>query len=353
MRISTLLGTGVVALGSSLFAAHAQPPAPPPAAPCEPSDARYACDQQSPEDLVALPGGQWVAATAYSGDGAVALIRTRDRASFKVFPAASAKQSLDPKYEQCPGPPTGRLQTHGLYVEPGGDAVHRLFVVGHGDRESIEIIDVDTSGETPQATWVGCVIAPEPIGLNSVRGLPDGGFVTTNFLPRGTAMQTMMTGTRNGELWEWHPGGRWEKVPGSEASGANGVELSADGRTLYVAEWGSQSFFRLSRGAAQVERTDVPLGFRIDNIHWARDGALIGVGQGAGERMGRWIGVRIDPVSLAVSEVVDVANTPEFANGTVAAEVGDRWWIGTFRGDRVAIVPAPPATPPAVGAGGQ
>jgi hypothetical protein len=85
------------------------------------------------------------------------------------------------------------------------------------------------------------VIAPDPIGLNSVRGLPDGGFITTNFLPRNQPMQSMMNGEQNGELWEWHSASGWQKIPGSEASGAYGVELSGDGRTLYVAAWGSQS----------------------------------------------------------------------------------------------------------------
>ena len=108
-------------------------------------------------------------------------------------------------------------------------------------------------------------------------GLADGGFITTNFLPRGgtrEATQRMMGGERNGELWEWHTASGWQKVPGSEAAGANGVELSDDGKTLYVAAWGSQSFFRVSRGATPPTRDEIPLGFRVDNIHWARDGSL-------------------------------------------------------------------------------
>jgi sugar lactone lactonase YvrE len=72
----------------------------------------------------------------------------------------------------------------------------------------------------------------------------------------------MMTGEKNGELWEWHTASGWKKVPGSDAAGANGLEMSADGKTLYVAAWGSQSFFRLSRGAATPKRDEIPLGFR-------------------------------------------------------------------------------------------
>jgi sugar lactone lactonase YvrE len=230
--------------------------------------------------------------------------------------------------------------THGVYVEPGNGPVYKLFVVGHGARESIEVLQVDTAPAMPAVTWLGCVIAPDPIGLNSVRGLPDGGFITTNFLPRGStreATQRMRGGERNGELWEWHTASGWQKVPGSEAAGANGVELSDDGSTLYVAAWGSQSFFRLSRGATPPTRDEIPLGFQVDNIHWARDGSLFAVGQ-AGQG---WKAVKVNPDTLAVTEVVTRPDTPEFGAGTALVEVGDTVWVGSFRGNRIVIVPLP------------
>jgi hypothetical protein len=347
MRKATTL-----ALVSLVFAssnASAQPPPAPPGPPCKPGDSAFVCTgaQTGPEDLVALPGAQWVIASAMSGDGGIVLIRASDRAVIKGYPAAAAKEQLDAKtYGACPGPPAAdKFTTHGLYVQQGAGSVHRVLAVGHGARESIEVFEVDTRAATPQVTWRGCVVAPEPIGLNSVRGLEDGGFVTTNFLPRGgdrDAAQRMRDGEQNGELWEWHPSGGWAKVPGSEAAGANGVELSADGKTLYMAAWGSQSFVRLSRGVTPVKRDEVPLGFRVDNIHWAKDGSLVAVGQGTGADAQQWKAVKIDPQTLAVREVLKRPDAPEFAAGTAAAEVGDTWWVGSFRGDRIAIVPPAP-----------
>jgi hypothetical protein len=113
--------------------------------------------QQGPEDLLVLPGAQWVVASAMSGDGGIALVRVSDRAVTKAYPAATAKEQLDTKtYSACPGPPSaGKFTTHGLYVQPGDGAVHRMLVVGHGDRESIEVFDVDTRPSTPQITWIG------------------------------------------------------------------------------------------------------------------------------------------------------------------------------------------------------
>lgn len=314
---------------------EAQPPGRS-APPCSPGDG-YVCGQQGPEDLVAM-GADWAVASAYAGTGGVTLIRLRDRMSMTAYPAPAAKERLDATtYPNCPGPPRGAFTTHGVYVAPGPGPTHRLFVVGHGARESIEIFDVDTRGALPTLTWIGCAIAPDPIGLNSVRGLPDGGFITTNFLPRNQQMQSMMGGEPNGELWEWHTASGWQKVPGSEASGANGVELSDDGITLYIAAWGSQSFIRLSRGATPPEREEIELGFRIDNIHWAQDGTLLGAGQVGQD----WRVVKIDPATLAVEQIYAQDDMPGFGGGTVALEVGETLWVGSYRGDRIAIVPVP------------
>ncbi len=342
MKDSTLLLAALVCIGAAPL--NAQPPPAPPPPPCAPG-ANVVCGQEAPEDLMTL-GPDWVVASSYaaSGKGGVMLIRVRDRMPFTAYPAASAKNQLDKKtYPDCPGPPTAKFQTHGVYVEPSSGPRYKLFAVGHGDREAIEVFEIDASASPmPTASWIGCVVAPDPIGLNSVRGLPDGGFITTNFLPRGgtpASTQQMLAGAKNGELWEWHTASGWQKIPGTEAAGANGVELSADGKMLYVAAWGSQSFFRVTRGVTTGKRDEIPLGFRIDNIHWARDGSLWGTGQ----TDGGWKAVKIDPQTLTVREVVTQKDSPEFNAGTAVAEVGNTLWVGSFRGNRIAIVPAPAA----------
>jgi len=176
-----------------------------------------------------------------------------------------------------------------------------------------------------------------------VRGLADGGFITTNWLPRGgapDALQKMMAGEKNGELWEWHTASGWQKVPGSEAAGANGIELSDDGKTIYMAAWGSQSFIRLTRGATPPKRDEIPLGFRVDNIHFARDGTLLAAGQITDPPSRSSRVVRVDPKTLAVRDVLTLPDNAAFAGNTTAIEVGDQLWLGSYRGNRIAIVPA-------------
>jgi hypothetical protein len=330
------------------------PPAAAPAPCTAVNGVQFVCGLQAPEDLVVVPGGQWVVAGAFGGNGGVYLIRASDRAVTRVYPTASSVDRFDAKaYAGCPGPPDAatkaKYQTHGLSIQPGANGVHRLLVVLHGGRESIEVFEVDARQATPAVTWIGCAVAPDPIGLNSVRWLADGGFIGTNFLARGggggfggPAMKAMQSGERNGELWEWHVGTGWHKVPGTEAAGANGLELSPDARTLYVAAWGSQSFFRVSRGEKTPAREEVPLGFRVDNIRWAADGTLLAVGQGGAPGSQASIVVKVDPRTLRVREVVRHPDTPAFGAGTVAVEVGKELWVGSFRGDRLAIFPAVP-----------
>jgi outer membrane receptor protein involved in Fe transport len=108
-----------------------------------------------------------------------------------------------------------------------------------------------------------------------------------------------------------------------------------------VAAWGSQSFFRVSRGATPASRDEVTLGFRVDNIRWARDGSILAAGQGGAPGAQATIIVKIDPRTLDRREILRHPDTPAYGAGTVAVEVGNELWVGSFRGDRLAIFPAP------------
>src|SRR6266542_2825171 len=75
------------------------------AAGCNPEGhIRYVCGQQAPEDLVLVPGSQWVLASSHAATGGINLINVRDHSTRLVFPAATAKERPDAKtYNTCPG----------------------------------------------------------------------------------------------------------------------------------------------------------------------------------------------------------------------------------------------------------
>ena len=340
-------------LGLSVAFALPQGTTAPKATACDPlGNVQFICGVIGPEDLVVVPGSDWVIASGDAAGGAIVLINIRDKTTTALYPAAAAKQRLDSKtYDTCPGPidpeEKDRFRAHGLSIRPGKNSVHTLYVVHHGTRESIEVFEFDGRAKPPALTWIGCAVAPEPIGLNSVVGLPEGGFVSTNFQPRGAARgrANMQAGEKNGELWEWHTGTGWKIVPGSEASGANGIEISKDGKWFYMGGWGNQTFIRMSRGQTPLKRDEIPVGFRLDNLRWAPDGSLLAAGQepGAGGALNMATShvIKINPSTLKVQELVRYPFNEAFNFSTVAIQVGKEIWVGSVRGDRVARFPAP------------
>jgi hypothetical protein len=351
MRVLILLALVAVAVVALPLGIVAQgPPRGGPApAPCvQAGNTQYVCDQVSPEDLVVVPGGEWVVSTVYARPGGVRLISVRDKSTTTAYPSATAKDQFDNKtYDTCPGAPgeqmKANMQTHGAAIREGRNNQHTLYVVHHGTRESVEVFQMNASVRPPALTWIGCAVAPDPIGLNEVLPLADGGFIATDFMARGIdagARGRAMAGESNGALYEWHTGKGWAKIPGSEASAPNGLEMSRDGKTLYVATWGDQGFFRLSLGQNPPKRDNVKLGFRADNVRWSPDGQLFVTGQVLEQPASTRI-VKINPDTLRVTEVLSRPNTPEFSNGTVTVQVGKELWVGTFRGDRLLVVPAP------------
>ena len=139
---------------------------------CDPlGNVQFVCGLVGPEDLVVVPGSDWVIASGDAAPGAITLVSVRDKAITALYPSPAIKQRLDSKtYDSCPGPidpeEKDKFRAHGLALRPGRNALHTLYVVHHGNRESIEVFEFDARAKA--LTWIGCAVAPEPVGLNSV-----------------------------------------------------------------------------------------------------------------------------------------------------------------------------------------
>lgn len=322
---------------------------------CDPDgDIKFICGVISPEDLVAVPRSDWLIASGYSGGG-VHLINTRDHSTRQVFPTTTRRERFDKRtYGSCPGPidpaEKEKFSAHGLAVAGGADRVHTVYLVHHGFRESIEVFEIDTRPEVPTFTWVGCVIAPPTVGLNSVSPLPEGGFAATNPTRRGDA-QASGASTNTGEVWEWSAKDGWRIVAGSESYGPNGIEVSRDGKWLYVNLWPARKVMRLSRGQTPVVRDLIDVSFQPDNIRWQPDGSLLVAGHGGPslERVRECllmvcsdaasVVARIDPQTLGAREIIRYPANQKFFSSTVALQVGNEIWLGTITGDRIARYP--------------
>jgi hypothetical protein len=96
----------------------------------------------------------------------------------------------------------------------------------------------------------------------------------------------------------------------------------------------------LSRGQTPVKKDAVGVGFRVDNLRWAPDGALLAAGQGGTAPSQTSNVVKVDPNTLKFQELVRYPYSDAFSSGTVAIQIGKELWVGSVRGDRIAIFPA-------------
>ncbi len=314
-------------------------------APCESiGDVQVICALASPEDLVVLPGDEWVIAAGLREGGRLQLISVRDKTATAVFPTAAPNERLDATtYPTCPGPLDAEQReaftSHGLYLQPGPDTVHTLYVVHHGARESVEVFDVDAGTTPPEFTWVGCVPALSTIRFNGVVPLPGGG------IAGGTVAGT-------GNVWAWKADTGWLPIPGTEDSAPNGLEISKDGRWLYIAGWREEKLTRVSLDQTPVQRDVVQLGFRPDNLRMSLDGSVL-FAAGHTDKNGQSIVEpreplletsnvsTIDPETLEVARIFEHPAIEGFVASTTAVRVGDELWLGSARGDRVAVAPWP------------
>jgi hypothetical protein len=320
-------------------------------------DVTYVCGPKNPEDLVLVPGTQWIVSSGMAEGAGFYLVDSRAGS----FSPLSFTAQPDAAFASCPSPPTAQtLNTHGLSIRSTGSGRARLYVVGHGAREAIEIFDVDAAGARPTLTWRGCVLMPDGLAANSVASFADGSIVATVlFMPGTTFADAIVALKPTGAVFEWSPGKPgFELMRGTELPANNGIETSADGREIYVASSGLQTIVAFSRSnPARQLRTTQPLGFTPDNVHLAPDGRLVTAGMandvperggapGADhdiEKLSRCprptIAVAIDPKTMQHTVIATTTATPAFSNATMALPVGREAWIGSFSGDRIARAP--------------
>jgi hypothetical protein len=324
---------------------------------CEPKGpARPICGFQNPEDLVALPGGEAILVSEYGamegdrpGDLALFVLDSDERrVLFRGGDADGVASTWgDPA---CPGPPPPAFSPHGIYLSTRPDGALQLLVVQHGGRESIEFFEVRGSGRDFDVLWRGCVVAPDDTWLNSVAALPDGGFVATHMMSRSAGEKdpnaAFQSTEPTGYALEWTRAGGFRMLAGTEGVVPNGIEVSPDGRKIFLNLSGGSEVRRIDHSTGEIEaRAVVPL---PDNARWAPDGRLLVASLLPDESVdftlcadlesgscpiGFQI-VAIDPDSME-TEVLYRNQGPPMGGGTIGLQIGRELFIGSFGGDRI------------------
>ena len=324
---------------------------------CEPSgDVAYVCGVKNPEDLVLVPGTAWIVSSGMAEGAGFYLVDSRT-GNVKVLPFAAQH---DAAFASCATAPTPQsLNTHGLNIRANGPRRAKLYVVGHGGREAIEIFDVDATGAEPSLTWRGCVPMPEGLAANSVASFADGSLVATVLFMPGKTFADSVARRPTGAVFEWSPGDAgFTLVEGTELPANNGIEVSADGREIYVASSGLQTIVAFSHSnPARQLRTTRPLPFTPDNVHLGADGRLLTAGMAndvpeCGGPPGPQhdipklaacprptIAVAIDPATMRDTVIATTTADAKFSNATMVLATAGQAWIGTFSGDKIARAP--------------
>lgn len=360
-RVPRLAGATAAVLAAWLAAGCSAPPA---VTGCEPGDGPVpVCGFTNPEDLAPFRDG-WIVVSQYPEaagvPGSLIAWRPDDDARRTLFPTEDAARGWREGAgdDACREPPdAGLFAPHGIDVD-AGHAQTTLWVVNHGGREAVERfrLEQDATG-APRLMWEGCVPLPGEAQGNDVVALPDGGFAVTWFMDRASgaglalAFARVALGLDTGRVLVWRAGEGFEEVPGSESSAPNGIEVSPDGRTLFVGAWGGQRLLRLPRDG-DGEPADVALPHHPDNLTWAPDGRLLVAGQRGpvthvagcaqveeGTCGMSWSVVAVDPESLATEILLEEDPARTTGAASVSLAVGDRLLVGTFAGDRIVWVP--------------
>lgn len=327
---------------------------------CESSgDYSYICGPASAEDLVLIPGTRWVIASGFSGNVSLYLIDSERKTWSNFYPGDEPRALQDMAiYGSCPGSPDPNgFEAHGLHIRAGADDHSTLYVVGHGEREAIEVFDVDASGDAPILTWTGCVMTPDSMQANSVAALPDGSLLTTIPLHTGISINEAFDGKQTGAVYQWSPGDAgFTRIVGTEMPYANGIEVSDDGEEFYVASSGLLKVMTFSNSnPAQLLRETETFSIIPDNLHRGSNGDLITAGleildpvcgdvpmsqefdlQAFAACPRPFTVLAIDPRSMQSTALARSPAQPHFSNITMALEVDNELWIGTFAGDRIA-----------------
>ena len=316
------------------------------------SGADVICDIVKPEDIEAIPNSRWlmVSELGNGADKPGRIVLVDPDTKEKRVLVEGAPQVVDGEIAPTCGPPPEKLSPRGFHLSTTADGGLRLLVIS-GTR--IEQFRGKADGDDVTLAWEGCVaIAPE-ISANDVAALGDDGLVVSHMfvLPRTTMTDwKFILGINTGAVYAWTKAGGWKRVPNSDVSFGNGIQVDPQTERIYVASMYAQRIVAIDRdGGNRQETARLPI--QNDNLSWSPNGKLIGVGHSgfpvrgtarcrelAGAPCGfRFTVVEIDPKTLTFERLFE-NKTPTIPGASVALRRGDALYLGTAFGDRITKV---------------
>ncbi len=328
---------------------------------CAPADgAEFVCGVTNVEQLISIDSTRWAVGSSAAGGSAepapLYFLNLDNKQATPLDPASVGLSEDTEAYPGCPGPADfGNLQSLGIdYEKVNGKDV--LTVISHGGELTIQLFEMSFTGTIPGLTWIGCVHPPdEHFWPDAVATLPDGGMIVSSLYDPADPgfVGALEAGGPYGRLAEWHAGSGWADVYPGTFAGPNGVILSRDYQTLFVANWSGKRVTRVDRRTGQT--TDVDMGMLVDNLAWNADHTKVLVGgQTDSIEEGfactgspdvnckiQFAVYELDPATMETELVIGPTTLGQMGGGTGALQDGDALWLTTYRSDRIAEIPYP------------
>lgn len=236
------------------------------------------CGIAKPEDIELIPGSPWIMVSELGGaekPGRILLIDPATKAR-RVLAEKTPIVSEGTTFPKC-GEPPAALRPRGFHLsQDQGGASHLLVVAG----TRIERYNVNFAPSEIELTWDGCVTVPPEILANDVAALPEGGFVVSHMYdpPRNFMLNIrFVLGLDTGYAAKWTPETGWSKIPNTDSSFANGIQVDPETSRIYISSMFTQRIIAVDPdGANRIESARSPI--QADNLSWSSDGRLIGAG---------------------------------------------------------------------------
>lgn len=324
-------------------------------------DMQPICQFSNPEDLLLLPDGESILVSEYgtyfdANPGALAIYNTKSNQTYKL-PALT--ELTEPKWgqEDCTTPPGPAWSPHGLDLSVRSDGALQLLVVNHAPEERIEFIELTRSEQQYQALWRGCVQPPANSYINSVASTPNSGLVMTHMFPKdsptiGTtslAVALSALGKPSGYVIQWDAQtNQFKNLKYSTGGFPNGVLISPKGHHMYVAYSTDNKVVKFDRQTGEVIG-EVKVA-HPDNLRWDQQGSILVAGmpvsgleailcQEASREGKQCAGAfeihRINPTEMKAEKIIAHDGTAPMGSATVAIQVDESIYIGSFAGNRI------------------
>jgi hypothetical protein len=322
---------------------------------------RVHCGYRNPEDLVLLPGDEYLLVSEMGefmadtpGQLSLLNLASGEREDIAIDWPEPGSPSLGSGAADCPSPDVAAFSPHGIDLTVLDDGTLQLLVVNHGKRESVEFFDVAEQDVGWQLVWQGCALPPGDPFINDVAGRRDGGFYVTHMWDKHADFEAigarLTAGETTGWVWEWQPESGFTRLEHSDELMPNGIAINTDDSKIFVNIYMGNRTIRMDTTTGEVEgafEVRQPDNITVDDQGnlWVASHQHDALGQNCvqvteGPCLLPYQIVRADPETLE-TEVVLNQEGPPMGYATVALKVGNHIYMGSAHGDRVVDVEIP------------